>query len=119
MHVGTVRIGGQKMAKSAGNLVLVSDLLAKHSPAVLRLMLLDRPWAAAWDFEPRTLAAAERRLEALYSAAGKPDGTPVGTAEQAVLDALLDDLNVSAALDVALDVGGQAARTLTELLGLH
>jgi hypothetical protein len=36
-----------------------------------------------------------------------------------VLDALLGDLNVPAALDVALEEGGQAARTITELLGLH
>src|SRR5579859_3252826 len=32
-HSGTVRVGGAKMAKSLGNLVLVSDLLAGHTAA--------------------------------------------------------------------------------------
>ena len=41
-----------KMAKSTGNLVLVSDVVAKHPAAVLRLLLIDRPWARPWDFEP-------------------------------------------------------------------
>ena len=27
LHVGTVQVGGEKMAKSAGNLVLVSDVV--------------------------------------------------------------------------------------------
>ena len=45
MHVGTVRVGGEKMAKSTGNLVLVSDVVAKFPAAALRLLLLDRPWA--------------------------------------------------------------------------
>ena len=72
LHVGTVRVGGQKMAKSTGNLVLVRDVLQTTRPAVLRLALLDRPWAQPWDFGDDVLAAAERRLEALYSAAGHP-----------------------------------------------
>jgi cysteinyl-tRNA synthetase len=71
LHVGTVRIDGRKMAKSTGNLVLVRDVLNTTRPAVLRLALLDRPWAQAWDFSDDALAVAERRLEALYSAAGQ------------------------------------------------
>ena len=43
LHVGTVRVGGAKMAKSTGNLVLVRDVLATARPAALRLALLDRP----------------------------------------------------------------------------
>ena len=44
LHAGTVRIGGEKMAKSAGNLVLVRDLIEDHPAAAVRLMILDRPW---------------------------------------------------------------------------
>ena len=48
--VGVVSLDGAKMAKSTGNLVLVSDVLADHPAAALRLCLLDRPWAQGWDY---------------------------------------------------------------------
>ncbi|MDT7610481.1 MAG: L-cysteine:1D-myo-inositol 2-amino-2-deoxy-alpha-D-glucopyranoside ligase, partial [Pseudonocardiales bacterium] len=68
LSVGTVRIGGEKMAKSTGNLVLVGDLLRDHSPAAIRLLLLDRNWHDAWDFRPEDLVTSAGRLERLYSA---------------------------------------------------
>jgi cysteinyl-tRNA synthetase len=42
LQVGVVHTAGQKMAKSAGNLVLVSDLLGRYPAAALRLLILDR-----------------------------------------------------------------------------
>src|SRR4029079_9329479 len=33
MHVGVVQVGGEKMAKSAGNLVLVGDVVERYPPA--------------------------------------------------------------------------------------
>ncbi|MQA87360.1 MAG: cysteine--tRNA ligase [Streptosporangiales bacterium] len=117
MHVGTVRVGGEKMAKSAGNLVLVSDLLTKHPAAAVRLLVLDRAWAEPWGYEPAELAAAEQRLEELYSVAGRAESS--GAVERAVVAALLEDLDVPRALRIALDEGGGAARTLIEILGLR
>jgi cysteinyl-tRNA synthetase len=132
LHVGTVRIGGQKMAKSAGNLVLLGDLLADHPPAVVRMLLLDRPWQAGWDYRPELLERAGDRLEALYSAAGRAGGTASRTgadpgradrsddgAGGALRAALCDDLDVPRAVDLALDGTGRSARTLLTLLGLQ
>lgn len=115
MHVGTVRINGEKMAKSTGNLVLVEDLLAQHRAAAVRLLILDRPWAADWDYSPADLTAAEGRLDALYAAAGRR-GDEAGEAE--IMRALLDDLDVPRALGVAMESGGSAARTAVHVLGL-
>ena len=42
LNVGVVRVAGAKMAKSAGNLVLVGDLLAGYPAAAVRLLILDR-----------------------------------------------------------------------------
>jgi cysteinyl-tRNA synthetase len=119
MHVGTVRVAGQKMAKSTGNLVLVRDVLRSTRPAALRLALLDRPWAQPWDFGDDVLAAAERRLEALFSAAGHPGEAPQSVTDEAVA-ALLNDLDVRRAVDVVLDspAAGGAAQMLVRLLGL-
>jgi cysteinyl-tRNA synthetase len=115
--VGVVRVSGEKMAKSAGNLVLVTDVLAGHPAAALRLCLLDRPWAQPWDYTAASLAAATGRLERLYSAAGR-GGAEAG-AGAAVLAALRADLDVPAALAIAEEAGGAAARGLIAMLGLN
>jgi len=119
MHVGMVRAGEAKMAKSAKNLVLVSDLLRDHAPAAIRLLLLRRVWSESWSFEPAELAVAETELEALFSASARPGNDAGGAATEAVLAALRADLDVPRALQIALADGGAAARTLVEVLGLR
>jgi cysteinyl-tRNA synthetase len=117
LHVGTVTIDGAKMAKSARNLVLLEELLAGHTAAAIRLMILDRPWAQSWDYRPGLLDAAEARLESLYQAAGRTTpGHPGAVEEMGRL--LATDLDVPAALDLAIETGGAPARTLATILGL-
>jgi len=122
LTAGTVRVGGAKMAKSVGNLVLVTDLLRDYPAAAVRLLILDRRWDADWDYEPADLAAAAARLERLQAASGRPDRTGAqargGTALAAAVAALANDLDVPAALSIAEEEGGQAARSLGSLLGL-
>jgi len=116
LAIGTVRIKGEKMAKSIGNLVLVGDLLRDHSPAAIRLLLLDRDWRAAWEFDMDGLDASAARLERLYSAAGR--GSQSGKAVGAATSALLRELDVPAALDIAEEAGGAAARLVLTTLDL-
>ena len=121
LNVGMVRVAGAKMAKSTGNLVLVSELLKEHPAAVVRLLILDRRWDQDWDFSRAGLDAAATRLERLHAAAGRPERGAAGsggTAVAAMRAALADDLDVPAALRIAEDGGGQAARSLGSLLGL-
>jgi cysteinyl-tRNA synthetase len=114
--VGVVSLDGAKMAKSTGNLVLVSDALADHPAAALRLCLVDRPWSAAWDYSVAELDAATAKLERLYVAAGRRTDSEAATA--AITEALRDDLDVSGALRIAEEAGGLAARGLIATLGL-
>lgn len=117
LHAGTVRIGGAKMAKSTGNLVLVRDLADSHPAAAVRLMILDRPWDQDWDYSPALLDRAEKRLEDLYQAAGR-----TGTSRAAVPEItrlLAADLNVTAAVDTGIEEGGAAARSVAATLGLN
>ncbi|HWF80071.1 MAG TPA: class I tRNA ligase family protein [Streptosporangiaceae bacterium] len=117
--VGVVRLDGAKMAKSTGNLVLVSDVLADHSAAALRLCLVDRPWSRGWDYSVAELDGATARLERLYLAAGRSSQESSQVAASAeITAALCDDLDVSRALDIAEETGGVAARSLIATLGL-
>jgi cysteinyl-tRNA synthetase len=121
LNAGVVRVAGAKMAKSAGNLVLVNELLKEYPAAALRLLILDRRWDQDWDFSLTALDAAGARLERLHAAAGRPErgiGGSGGAAVAAVRAALAHDLDVPAALRIAEDEGGQAARSLGSLLGL-
>lgn len=125
LPVGTVHVNGQKMAKSTGNLVLVTDLLETHRPADVRMLLLHRPWAEHWELHDADLDQAAARVDALYevSARSGPDRTG-GHASEPVSDpqlvrALLDDLDVPAAVSIALESGGSTARMLLRILALE
>jgi cysteinyl-tRNA synthetase len=115
LRAGTVGVDGVKMAKSTGNLVLVDDLLRDYPPAAIRLLCLNRQWAQPWSYARTDLDRAAANLDALYVAAGRQSS---GAGSAAVPAALLDDLDVPRALGLALADGGQAARTLIEILAL-
>ena len=117
VRVGTVGLDGRKMAKSTGNLVLVSDLLSSAPGAAVRLMLLDRRWDEAWDYRPETLRDASRLLDDLYEAGGTRGSSTA--AVMAVRAALLDDLDVRTAVRIAVEAGGDAARQVIRTLALH
>ena len=116
MHIGEVGVGGEKMAKSTGNLVLIFDLLREWQPEVVRLLILDRPWDAAWSYEPALLDRAAARLDDLRSAAGRGGDDEVAIGE--VLGRLCNGLDVPGALAVADESGGEAAALCLSLLGL-
>ena len=79
MHVGTVMTGGQKMAKSTGNLVLVHDLLQRWSAAAIRYLMLSRPWQDDWEFEEIALDDATAHLDDMWKGATTPsNGTAPG-----------------------------------------
>jgi L-cysteine:1D-myo-inositol 2-amino-2-deoxy-alpha-D-glucopyranoside ligase len=116
LHIGAVHRDGAKMAKSTGNLTLVSDLLRVYPAAAIRLLILDRAWSAPWTYEIGGLDRAAAALDELYAAAGRPGGTSAAT--DAVTGALLDDLDVPRALVIARESGGEAARHLLRVLSL-
>jgi cysteinyl-tRNA synthetase len=115
LRAGIVEFDGQKMSKSLGNLVLVDELLAEHTPATVRMLCLNRAPGEAWSYTPQLLDAAAGTLDALYTAAGTAGGA-AGPDELA--DALLDGLDVARAVEIALAEGGAAARALIDVLAL-
>jgi cysteinyl-tRNA synthetase len=115
--VGMVTADGAKMAKSVGNLVLVSELLDHHPAAVVRLLLLNRPWRASWNFSAADIADQANQLDRLYSAAGTARTS--FTATEAITAALVNDLDVPTALAIGEESGGDAARLVLRTLALE
>ena len=63
VHAGMVRLDGEKMSKSLGNLVFVSSLLAMGTdPMAIRLAILAHRYSHDWDWTAAGLAEAEQRL---------------------------------------------------------
>ena len=125
LHCAHLRLGGEKMAKSTGNIARVVDLLESGvSPRALRYALLAVHYRQGLDYTDTTLAAAGAaidRLDAfvaalsLYTQEGADDpGVPelLATARAAFEAALDDDLNVSAALAAVFDLVRDANRRI-------
>ena len=86
-HAGMVRLDGEKMSKSLGNLVFVSRLLAEgHDPMAVRLAILAHHYREDWDWTAAGLFAAADRLarwrEAVQVAAkpARPGAAPPAAA---------------------------------------
>lgn len=71
MHSGMVAYQGEKMSKSKGNLVFVSQLRADGvDPMVIRLALLAHHYREDWEWTDAELAAAQERFEAWRAVLG-------------------------------------------------
>jgi L-cysteine:1D-myo-inositol 2-amino-2-deoxy-alpha-D-glucopyranoside ligase len=72
VHAGMVRLDGEKMSKSLGNLVFVSSLLAGGTdPMAIRLAILAHHYRDDWDWTAAGLAAAAERLARWRAAVGR------------------------------------------------
>lgn len=116
-HAGMVRLDGEKMSKSQGNLVFVSRLIAGGTdPMVIRLAILAHHYRQDWDWTDAGLAAAQARLDrwrAAVAAASAVPGPPATSATSgtgvlaAVRERLANDLDAPGAL-AAVDAWADA-----------
>ena len=60
LHQAMVRLDGEKMSKSLGNLVFVSELRTRVDPMEIRLALLDHHYRTPWEWSDGDLATAAR-----------------------------------------------------------
>ena len=112
VHQAMVGYDGEKMSKSKGNLVLVSELRERGvEPMAIRLALLAHHYRTPWEWTDDVLAQAEDRL-ATWRAGMSTNGGPDADATVAEVRArLADDLDTPGAL-AAIDAW--VARSLSE-----
>ncbi len=105
LHQAMVRMDGEKMSKSLGNLVFVSELRTRVDPMIIRTALLDHHYRVEWEWHDDDLERARSRREAWDSAPAGAD--PAVT--DAVRAALDDDLDTPRALAVIDDAAAAGA----------
>jgi len=99
VHGGMVGLDGEKMSKSKGNLVLVSQLRRDGAdPMAIRLALLSQHYRDDWSWTPQLLTDAEARLARWREAVRSDSGLAAGDTIAAVRAALRADLDAPAAL---------------------
>ena len=69
MHCGMVSYEGEKMSKSRGNLVFVSDLAKEVTPAAIRLALMGHHYRDDWEWHDGDIAEGQSMLDRLNEAA--------------------------------------------------
>ena len=139
LHTAMVRYQGEKMSKSLGNLVMVSDLLNRYTPDALRVCLANHHYREAWEYHEDDLRRASELAGGLRVAAVAPSGDgavlPSEDLQHAFHEAMEHDLDTPAAVsvlgslaerirqNVALeaDVGNAqvALRSMSGVLGLR
>jgi L-cysteine:1D-myo-inositol 2-amino-2-deoxy-alpha-D-glucopyranoside ligase len=112
-----VRMNGEKMSKSLGNMVFVRDLLGTYSSDALRLYLLRHHYRNVFEWSAAELDAAAGLAERLALAACEPDHGGA-SARKELRAALADDLNTPRAIEVLESTGGPTLRELGDVLGL-
>ncbi len=109
LHNGFLDMGGEKMSKSLGNVVLVHDLLKAWPGEVLRLAMLSGHYRAPLDWTEDLLKQAKTTLDRIYGALRRVWEADGGEArDTGVVRALEDDLNTPEALAELSRLAGEA-----------
>ena len=131
VHAGMIGLDGEKMSKSKGNLVFVSQLLREGVDAmVIRTALLRHHYRSDHMWQNSELVEAGKFLDELRLCLSRPDVAPTNATIEAVISSLSKDLNTPGALSTLQDwidatkqgqTGGNAgelSRAIDALLGI-
>jgi len=109
MHNGFLDMGGEKMSKSLGNVVLLNDLLQDWDGEVIRFAMLSGHYRAPLDWTGDLLVQAKTTLSRIYGALRRVWTAEGGEAlDRGVYEALSDDLNTPIALAELSRLAGEA-----------
>jgi len=112
IHTGLLTIRGEKMSKSLGNFITISDILKKYSAEAIRLYFSSTHYRKTLDFNESELERAEDRISELYNdvmeiedaiRSGGGDLMDVKFAyefKKQFIEAMEDNMNTSLALQV-------------------
>lgn len=115
LHNGMVNLGGEKMAKSTGNLVDLASILDSHGGRPLRMLYLRAHYRSPIEYSVELMAEAE---EALARLRRFRDRVEVGAADMEALEqfqaAMDDDFATPEAVSLLFDLIREGNRILDE-----
>lgn len=114
LHNNMITIGGQKMGKSLGNFITLSEFFSgnhqkldkAYSPMTIRFFILQAHYRSTLDFSNEALAAAEKGMKKMFEAQKKIDTLPVADKTSVdfegvfkkCIEAMCDDFNTPVAI---------------------
>lgn len=109
MHAAMVEYQGEKMSKSLGNLVLVSEALKTYSADAIRLYLFSHHYRTAWEYHDDEVdewaQLANDLNEALsFPAFGIEEEVDVAVFRERFLNAMDDDLDTPSAIEALREI---------------
>jgi cysteinyl-tRNA synthetase len=98
MHNGMLRLGGEKMSKSLGNLVPLRDAVEEWGRETILMLFLGAHWRKPMDWSAEALAAVKARADGFREVFRNPSVS--GGSWDDLVEALENDFNTPEALAV-------------------
>ncbi len=117
LHNGLLTVNGEKMSKSLGNFITISDILSDYDQEVLRLFFISSHYASPQDFTYEKMDEQKKALERFYiffdkvdslcqetnskgklSLAPKKQKEKIDSLKQSFIEAMDDDFNTALAV---------------------
>jgi L-cysteine:1D-myo-inositol 2-amino-2-deoxy-alpha-D-glucopyranoside ligase len=120
MHQAMVRMDGEKMSKSLGNLVFISELRKTWDVRAIRLAIVAHHYRDSWEWHDEIMPISAARLELWLAATNAPGAVDSQAALDEVRARLDDDLDTPGAVEV-IDRAverGEGVASAAKLLGV-
>ncbi len=120
VHNGLLHMGDDKMSKSLGNLVAVSDALERHTSDAFRLLFLSTHYTHPQTYSEDNFNSMERGAERLRTPMRQPanedaaESVDPGPYREQFLQAMETDLNTPQALAALFDLSREINRASEE-----
>ncbi len=124
LHNGLMQLGEDKMSKSSGRIIAVSEALAKYSADAIRLWVLSSHYRSPITYSDEAIASMEQGLEGLLHAAYIDHDEAATTLvepepyREQFIEAMEDDFNTPQAIAVLFNLARQINRGHTEGLNV-
>ena len=98
IHNGFISMAKKKMSKSAGNIILIDNLLKDYTGESVRLAMISTHYKQPLEWSDKILKQANKNLENLYKIIGDEKNFNNVPPKKKFMDALFNDLNTPEAI---------------------
>ncbi len=91
MHISMVMYEGEKMSKSLGNLIMISELSKKYSANSIRWLLLSHHYREPWEFDYSDIEEAQEKISLINKLLNNFSGAKPDIKLREEFESFLDD----------------------------